>query len=151
MISDVEIERIKAHIREVFNKRREALDAEEERALKAAEIIATSLREEPTIPLDLEDSISIHESMTLMDAIREIVFRYEGSFDINRVRKLIESYYPQVNRPLNPTSISNSLKRLHKSGILTIIKKGIGKMPAIYELSTQGKKKVEEEQFESLP
>jgi hypothetical protein len=72
-----------------------------------------------------------------MDAVRDIVSKYAGEFDINRIRAIIESDYPGVKRPLNPTSVSNSLKRLHKDEVLELVVEGRGKIPAVYKLSSE--------------
>lgn len=148
-----EVEQLRRRIIQLFQERMRALEADRERALQATDDLLSSLRDdesEPLLPLFQE----VTEPMTLVNAVCKIIHEYSGSFDINRIRDIVEAEYPGVKRPLNPTSISNTLKRLHKSGTLVRTFDGQGRIPAIYELSKKAissNNHTEEEEFDDLP
>jgi len=58
-----------------------------------------------------------------------------GHFDINSIRELLEVHYPELKKPggINPTSISGSLKKLAREGVVEVESKGKGQKPTIYK------------------
>jgi len=76
--------------------------------------------------------------LSLTDAATRVITDFiVGDFNINTVIDLVTRHYPEIKRPINPTSVSGILRSLQKEGTLELVRHGAGPRPSVYRLRTR--------------
>lgn len=114
-----------------YNRLKQQLEAEYKRKLEALETVWQFARESTreTAPAKRD---SAGRAGTLMGAIRSVLPYVEGEFDINTIIKLVEERNKDIRKPINPTSVSGSLRKLEKANAIMLTEVGAGKRPNRY-------------------
>lgn len=127
-----------------FQRRRAKLDSDEHVTRMAFEILRKQAEDAPAPQedgenpeslllnscLELTSSTWATASRTIMGTIKGIIPHLNGPFTINTIREIIESDNPRAR--LNPTTISNHLRKLTEKGMLVLHEEGKGKTPSSY-------------------
>ncbi len=115
-----------------YNRLKQQIEADYKRKLEALELVWQMARETDNA---VENREKTAKAGTLMGAIRSVLPIVNGEFDINTIISLVEETHPNIKKPINPTSVSGSLKKLERSGRIVLTEAGAGKRPNMYRLS----------------
>lgn len=66
-------------------------------------------------------------------AILRVLASWPGPFTVQQIQQALSEYYPDVAREMKPHAVSNTIKRLEKSGHVILVNEGKGQVAAIYE------------------
>lgn len=132
------IEQIKANAA----RRRREIDEEERRQLESLETVRKLILSLPDQSSDQSSSPkAFHEpavgTLPLVEAIREVMPTVKEIFSINEILNEIENRGFDVKKPINPTSVSGALRKMHAAGGLELVEAGKGKRPSFYRLPTE--------------
>lgn len=142
-MKESEYRQLKEQIQANAARRRSEIDAEERKQIESLETVwnliasmgeQVSTTEGFAIHFPLPNDIS-PGTIPLAEAIRKVLPAVQGAFGINEVIQLIESGRFDVKKPINPTSVSGALRKLHTEGVLRLIKAGKGKRPSLYKIA----------------
>jgi hypothetical protein len=119
-MNEREYNRLKQQIENDYKKKLEALDI-------IWQMAKENVRETP-----VNGKSSTVKAGTLMGAIRQVLPFVSGEFDINTIIQLVEARRPDIKTPINPTSVSGSLRKLEKANAIVLMEAGAGKRPNRY-------------------
>src|SRR5262249_36302650 len=76
--------------------------------------------------------------LSLTDAATRVINDFiVGEFNINTVIDLGTRHYPEIKRPINPTSVSGILRSLQKAGKPELAGHGAGPRPRVYRAQSR--------------
>lgn len=136
------------HRRKVIHEHLAALDKDEAEGREAFRILRQKVSHggEESI---LKAMQSPFQTGSLMDEMQTIIPSLTGPFDINTIREVIEGKNPTIR--LNPTSVSNNLRKLNKLGLIDLVTPGKGNKTSTYKISEKWLAQLKEEEIEKLP
>jgi len=134
--------------REALHDRLAALDRDEVEGRQAFSILRQKAAQGGDESI-LKAMQTPFQAGSLMEEMRAIIPTLKGSFDINTIREVIEGQNPTVR--LNPTSVSNNLRKLNKVGWIEIVTPGKGNKTSTYRISQKWLDQLQEEELETLP
>jgi hypothetical protein len=123
--------RLRQQVETTYREKLAALEADRRKKLTALDVVWSMTRQE-TEGGQASGNAPGRGTGTLTAAIRSVLLLTEGEFDINVIRRLIEEHRPEIPTPINPTSISGTLKKLAAAGVVQLTVPGSGKRASRY-------------------
>jgi hypothetical protein len=142
------INELQQRIEDDFNEKIAALDKQREKLVAGRNAALENLAQLRGFVLGA-DSAPVAPSpqfraRTLIEAANHVINNFiTGDFDINSVIASIKRHHPEIQQPINPTSVSGILRAHRESGVLEPVQKGAGPKPAVYRLSKSGRDKLD--------